>query len=90
MFEGTQWDNIQDMLSKGRHGGGAREAELHHLSKLTWPIVRDIRLRLSIGERSEDVARRYSISNGTVSNVKLFKVWKHDPEQIKPNDGQVA
>lgn len=78
LFHGTQFDNMQDMVKKGRKrfpiGADALAA------KLTDDEVRGIRNRLSNGDRQIDIAKAYGITQVRVSQIKLNKCWTH----IKP------
>lgn len=63
---GTQQENIQDAISKGRQTIGAL-GEAHSRSKLTRQKVQAIR---QDKRRCTDIALRYGISKATVSNLK--------------------
>lgn len=39
--------------------------------------VRAIRLRLRAGERGSDIARRYKVSQATISAIKKARIWSH-------------
>ncbi len=59
--EGTQGDNVRDMVSKGRHVG---------TSKLTDDQVREIRLD---PRPAQTIERDLGLAAGTVSRIKNFK-----------------
>lgn len=75
LFLGTQADNMQDMLRKGR---GAKNTSLfgekHHQSKLTCDDVVFIR---SSGLSVTDLCERFSISRSVIYSVKQGKTWRH-------------
>lgn len=81
LFIGTREDNMADMVQKRRHAchqGTRREpqGELHHNSKLTEDIVRDMRRRTQQGETSQAIADRYGVTSGTVRDVNN-RSWRH-------------
>lgn len=75
LFLGSQRDNIQDMLNKGRNNtaNNLKGEDCKH-AKLTEKQVMEIR-------RSEDslriVADQYGISKATASNIRRRNIWKH-------------
>ena len=70
LFLGTQKDNMQDAVGKGRAARGER----HGSSKLTESQVKQIR----IDPRMEkEIAPDYSISNSVVGKIKRRVNWKH-------------
>lgn len=71
LFKGTQQDNLADMRSKGHQARGIQ------LSDLSDKDVREIRKRCKRGELQRDVAKRFGIGQTNVSNIVLFKSWKH-------------
>ncbi len=70
LFEGSQADNMADMIGKRRHAFGA----LNGQSKLTEDAVREIR---SSTETQDAMAKRYGITSGHVSYIRNMKVWTH-------------
>lgn len=75
LFLGTHADNMADKTAKGR-ARGAR-GEHHYRSRLTENDVREIRRLASSGIYQKDIARRYSIRQGTVWAAISRKTWKH-------------
>lgn len=73
LFLGTQADNDADRTDKGRSSRGTR----HPDSKLTPDSVREIRLRVSDGERQADLAREFGVSKTTLSQMIHGKTWRH-------------
>jgi hypothetical protein len=78
LIDGTQQENIDDMLAKGR---GSTPPTFHgeacNLAVLTVDAVRAIRLRLTVdGETHRAIASDYGISRSTVSLIFQNKIWK--------------
>lgn len=78
LIDGTQQENIDDMLSKGR---GSPPPTFHgedcNLAVLTAEAVRAIRLRLAVGgETHRAIASDYGISRSTVGLIFRKKIWK--------------
>lgn len=72
LFIGTQLDNMRDMNTKGRHGGGAKPGEGHFRAKLTWSDVLEIRKE----ETSDNLlALRFGVSRSTIYSVRTGKSW---------------
>lgn len=74
LFVGTHADNMADCKRKGRARGGGARGAAQHLAKLTDDIVREI--RASDASQAE-LAERYGVSQGTISNIVLRKTWRH-------------
>lgn len=64
LFLGTHQDNVQDMVTKGRHGK----------SKLTEDQVQEIRLDV---RRSIIIAKEYGVHRSTINRIKSGIRWKH-------------
>jgi hypothetical protein len=93
LFVGTQQDNMDDMLAKGREGMG--EAKAHHGSahgraKLTEADVLAIRAGTAgkafgrdpqtgrlVGRGARDLAERYGVSVATINQIARRHIWKH-------------
>lgn len=82
LFLGTQQDNSDDKVAKGRHSFGASHsaAKLNPArgssngnSKLTLTEVREIR-SLNLPQRK--IAASYGVTQSLVSDIKLGKIWK--------------
>jgi hypothetical protein len=74
LWLGTHAENMADAKRKHRSRGGGAHGEAQHLAKLTEADVRDIR---TSSETQVELARRYGVSQGTISNVILRKTWRH-------------
>lgn len=69
LFLGTNTDNMQDAVQKGRIAYGERNGN----SKLTKANVRAIRAD-TISTQS-DLGREYGVSEGTIRNIKTSRSW---------------
>jgi len=75
LFIGSNKDNTQDMLAKGRNGHS--KGTKHWNAKLTEDQVLQIRK----DKRSiYAIAPEYGVTPTLVNRIKLRKVWKHLPE----------
>lgn len=74
LFVGTQQDNVDDMISKGRKH--LPKGELHGSSRLKSSDVVSIR-RLASTEKHTSIALRYAISRQYVSEIVNHKKWRH-------------
>ena len=85
MRVGTQSDNVQDMVEKGRVSRGQRHSEVlrrtalkgdkHWRARLTADAVRAIRAAASNGVSGSELARRYGVDPSTVSLVISGRTW---------------
>lgn len=74
LFIGSNRENMQDMVAKGRHLDG-RAGSGSHLAKLSLEDVRAIRDLLAQGVKNIEIATQFSISHRTVSAIKTRKIW---------------
>lgn len=85
LFLGTNSDNSNDKVSKGRQASGQVVRKDHeHLvgegvknSKLTAELVREIRARAASGESQASIARLLKISDTHISDVVRRRSWRH-------------
>jgi hypothetical protein len=77
LFTGTQQDNVVDMMAKGRRAisKGGRHARLTEeqvlaIRKEYWSIPNK-------RSNGRDLARKYGISQGYITNIVARRVWKH-------------
>ncbi len=89
LFLGTNTDNMQDAVAKGRKGWGKEKnpwythpenmprGTKHPKSKLTDDKVREILKRTAAGERQRDIAKSLGVSQHLISLVHRRKIWKH-------------
>jgi hypothetical protein len=91
LFLGTHTDNMRDMVAKGRqatgerHGfynnGRLRAGEKNTQAKLTWDDIALIRLFSAAGATQPFIAKRYDVSQQSVSNIVTGKKWRESPEE---------
>jgi hypothetical protein len=75
LFEGTQLDNMRDMMAKGRgNRANSPKGEAHGGSKLTTAQVVEIRESLDIGA---DLARQFNVSPSLIGLIRNGRIWKH-------------
>lgn len=65
LSQGTQAENILDMVAKGRHKKG--------MGRLSEQDVRDIRRRVRSGDAQRAIERDYGLSGGSVSRIMSGK-----------------
>jgi DNA-binding transcriptional regulator YiaG len=77
LLGGTQADNVQDMIDRGR----ARKAqgEAASKAKLTWTDVRTIRNELEAGVTPAELARRYGVVHKTIRQIRDGRHWRAEP-----------
>jgi hypothetical protein len=74
LFEGTQADNIADMVAKGRARGAPGESNASaKLTEADVVVIRALRDR----ETAVSIARRYGVSAGAVGHVLRGRNWQH-------------
>ena len=69
---GTKRDNSVDMARKGRQRNGRGSQ-----ARLSAEDVREIRRRRAEGEPRADVARRFAVSGGVVTQICRGRAWRH-------------
>jgi hypothetical protein len=79
LMEGSQKQNIQDMLSKGRGGYKApmTRGEGHGPSKLTDKKVLQIHSLIAQGKSQTATALRFGVSQSSISHIVSGKTWSH-------------
>lgn len=83
LWIGTQQENVDDMMRKGRHiVGNIPKHENHLHAKLTWKQVEEIRALCSQGHLQCEVAKRFGLSTSNVSAIALYEIWR---KQDSPN-----
>lgn len=76
LFEGTQADNVADMIAKGRQVIGPRAGEHNGRARLTAALVAEIRARYAAGGVSQlQLARDYEVAGSTVWQIVHGKKW---------------
>lgn len=74
LFAGTQNDNVQDMVRKGRNRCNPPRGEAHKKHKLTEQAVLEI---FRSSGSCKEVALRYNVSPTLVCNIRAKRTWKH-------------
>jgi hypothetical protein len=84
LFQGTNQDNVDDMMQKGRRvkGGtyqrdGYERGEQHHAAKLTEADVRTMRQDHANGLSYSLLAIKYGVPIGHAWRIVNRKAWKH-------------
>ena len=79
LFEGTQTENIQDMVIKRRQRNKPLYGENNPMSKLTWAEVEDIRRLYSGGNISQkQLSNDYMVSPMTINRIVNGISWKEE------------
>ena len=68
LIQGTQKENIYDMIRKGRANSGG-------LTKLNYEIAEEIRKGYEDGLNQYQLADKYGVSQSQISNIILGKRW---------------
>lgn len=76
LFLGTQKDNVQDCLSKGRHRSTPRFGESNPMSRLKAHQVQQIKKDISLGASQISQAIAYGVSPMTISRIVRGESWK--------------
>ena len=85
LFLGTQKDNSEDCVKKGRHSSTVHKASrprgaVHHMTTLTEKQVRELRALHKSGCSMDSLAIRYGVCLATISNIVRRRYWKHVPD----------
>lgn len=85
LFLGTSADNMRDARMKGRVADPppALRGTAHHLSKLTPAAIDVIRATPRRYGSGRQLARRFGVSESTISCVRRGLTWRHIPAQFK-------
>lgn len=81
LFAGTNNDNRNDAIAKGRVSFGVKgkqiwRGEKHGRAKLTEQSVREIRAMIAMGVMQKTIARTYGVSKTAIFNIQIGKYWK--------------
>ena len=77
IYEGTQRDNMADMMAKGRNGETRRVGSENGRSIITETDVIQIRALVDNGVKSRVVAERFGIGASAVRKIGARKSWRH-------------
>lgn len=75
LFLGTNYDNIKDMMSKGR--GRKVWTKSRRATGLSASEVIAIRARVAAGERQSVLEAEYQVHQSTISHIVRRKRWRH-------------
>lgn len=70
---GTAWDNVNDMVIRGRHAKG----EISGTSKLSNSDVKQIKCLLLKKYTCAEISKIYGVSRTCINSIKLNKTWRH-------------
>lgn len=75
---GTQKDNMEDMVSKGRQGARDRRGtRIVRNAKLSEKEVKKIRELAATGLNQTDLARQFNVGRHTINSIVKRRAWKH-------------
>ena len=79
LFLGTQADNVQDAMDKGRMSSGVNNLRGSQIgmAKLDEQKVLTIHKLLVLGHAIIDIATRYGVSRSTITQIKNGTSWRH-------------
>ncbi len=73
LWLGTLAENILDKGPKGKQNQGERQS----CAKLRENQVKEIKNRLKLGAKLEELGIEYNVSHGLISHIKQGRAWKH-------------
>lgn len=79
LFLGTQKENAADMITKGRHKGGAVPGKGQWDVILTDEKVNEIRRLAAAGHSQGSLAKQFGVARATIQGVINRRSWKHLP-----------
>lgn len=74
LFEGTQLDNMRDMIAKGRRRDS--HGENNSTAKLTNEQVRVIKLALALGLTQQTIADKYNVGRASIGQISRGNNWR--------------
>jgi hypothetical protein len=77
LFLGTRFDNMKDMIAKGRHRTNPNRGEKNHNAVLSSKAVSDIRTLRSMKIPRKVLAKMYGCSVAAVDHVIYNQSWRH-------------
>lgn len=79
LFLGTNSDNVQDMISKGRFVSYDMNGEKNPSAKLSAQQAETIKLRLKSGECRRKIAADFGVSYSLIGEIARGKLWATSP-----------
>lgn len=83
LFVGTQFDNMRDMVAKGRQVNPVFRGEMNSSAKITENDARLIRALRRNGLPYKDIAARFGISRQQASAIVLRRKWAHVSDETE-------
>ncbi len=77
LFPGTQLDNMQDMMAKGRRYKPDVVGEKNGSAKLTEVLVKEARQKFADGASISDLSREYGVCWTAMKLVVTRETWRH-------------
>lgn len=82
-LENLEYTTASDNLKHAyRLGLICQKGENHNQSKLTENQVKEIKKLLETGIKNKELAKRFNISDKTISNIKCGRRWRHIKENL--------
>lgn len=82
LFTGTQAENLQDCVRKGRHTKVALKGSTNPKAKLTDADIQEIRATPKRPRYLYDLATKFGVSRGTICSVKRGRSWGHVDDSL--------
>lgn len=76
LFLGTQKDNADDMMAKGRGNGQLPTGENHPDAKLSVEQVLEVRSLAEAGWSIRALGRRFGVNSSTIVRIKNRQLWR--------------
>lgn len=76
LFLGTQADNVEDMINKGRDNKARQKGEDNANHKLTVSQIKEIR-SLKGKLTQKEIAKMFNVYHTTIEKIHNNKTWKH-------------
>lgn len=84
LFVGTQRENVNDCVRKGRHRAACQKGEANGNAKLTWADVAVIRAAYVPGRVSQQsLADRFGVPQTTISKIIAGQLWKPQDAPVR-------
>lgn len=73
--EHLRWATLSENMTDKRRDGTDNRGERNNTTKLSWRAIREIRRRLTRGERRSDLAKEYSVGWSTIDRIDKGEHW---------------